>query len=376
MKPTYVALLCLASLALAACGSAAPASTPAPSASAASVQAAAPASAAAKSAGSASAAAKPEGGASASAAKPAASGQLTRVTISNIGVSGGIQPLWIALDGGYFRNNGLDVTSLSSTTSSSATVSALMAGQLNVAWTDGTNAVNANASGADLVVLATIHPAYSYLLEVPADIKTPDQLKGKKLAVSNLTGTDSIASRLALTRLGVDWQKDVTFVATGDNASRTAALLSGAVQGTLQEPPGSLKLEAQGFHALADLTPMNLPSANASLILDRGYVNANRATVQKFMDSLVQAIARNRNDRAFSLSILKKYFPDETDSVLNTIYDYYRPDTPSLPFPKVELFKPGVDELSKANPKVAEVDLSKMIDTSFIQSAADRKLDQ
>ncbi len=315
---------------------------------------------------------------SAAGAKPAASAteQLIPMKFSNVGVSGGVQPLWIALDGGYFRKNGLDVAADSLTTSSSATVAALVSGQIQVAWTDGTSAVNANAGGADLKVVSTIHPGYSYLIMAAPEIKRPEDLKGQKIAVSSLTGTDAVATKLALTKLGIDWQKDVALVATGDNASRTAALLGGSVQATLQEPPGTLVLEDKGFHPVADLTPMNLPSVNASLIVSGSYLAQNRPAVQKFVDSIVEANARLRKDKPYAVSLLKKYFKSDDDRVMGIVYDHYLPNTPVLPFPKAELFTAAVEELSRENPKLKQIDLKQVVDASFVQSAADRKLDQ
>src|SRR5262249_20836739 len=106
-------------------------------------------------------------------ASPSAAAQLTPIKTSNIGVSGGVQPLWVAIEGGIFRKNGLDVGSDSLTTSSAATVAALVSGQIQVAWTDGTTAVNARAGGGDVTVIGTVHPAYSYLMEAAPEIKTP-----------------------------------------------------------------------------------------------------------------------------------------------------------------------------------------------------------
>jgi NitT/TauT family transport system substrate-binding protein len=362
---------------LAGCGGAsAPVSTPA------SPNAPAPASAKPAASIAAAASAKPASSAPASA-KPAASGsaaaagQLTPVKISNIGVSGGVQPLWIAVEGGIFKQNGLDVGSDTLTTSSAATVAALLSNQIQVGWTDGMSAVNARAGGGDVTVVATIHPAYSYLLETSADIKKPQDLKGKKLAVSSLTGTDAVATKLALANMGIDWRKDVTLVATGDNASRTAAVIGGSVQGTLQEPPGSLQLEEKGFHPLADLGPMNLPSVNASLNVSTAYLTQNRATVQKFVDSIVESIVRLKKDKPYAVSVLRKYYKNAFDEkVMGTVYDYYLPNTPTLPYPKTELFTAAIQELSKENPKIKDVDLNKVVDASFVKSAADRKLDQ
>ena len=376
MNCRTMALALASTIALAACaGAAAPASAPASPSPAAASAAAKPAASAATNAAPASTAAS-AGQASAKPAASASAGQPASIKISNIGVSGGVLPLYTTIEAGIFKQNGLDVESNSLTTSSAATVAALVSGQLQVAWTDGTSAVNAKAGGADLTVIATIHPAYSYLLETTPAIKTGADLKGKKLAVSSLTGTDAVATKLALAKLGIDWQKDVTLVATGDNASRTAALIGGSVDGTLQEPPGSLLLEEKGFHPVADLGPMNLPSVNASLIVSSAYLAQHRDVLQKFADSIVQGIAREKKDKPFAVKVLQKYFKSDDDKTMGIVYDYYLPNTPSLPVPKAELFTAAINELSKENPKMKDVDVSKVIDASFINSAGDRKLDQ
>ena len=48
--------------------------------------------------------------------------------------------------------------------------------------------------------------------------------------------------------------------------------------------------------------------------------------------------------------------------------------TPVYPFPAVEQFKDAVAILGPDNDKIKSVDISKMLDTSFVKSAQDRKL--
>jgi hypothetical protein len=121
---------------------------------------------------------------------------------------------------------------------------------------------------------------------------------------------------------------------------------------------------------------MNLPSVNASLLLMSSYAGSHRDEVQKFVDSLVQANARIKADKATSVSIEKKYFKSEDTHLMELVYDYYLPLTPVLPFPRAELFGPAVEQLAKQNPKVKDVDVDKAIDPSFVKSAADRGLDK
>jgi NitT/TauT family transport system substrate-binding protein len=378
MTVRSLALALASAVVLAGCGgAAAPASSPAAPGSPVAASAKPAASAGASAKPPAGASAKPAASGSAASAKPAASGggAATSMTVAYVGVSGGDLPLWTADDEGIFKKNGLDVKVTIATSSSSGMIADLIAGQLQVVWTDGTNAVAANANGADLQIIAMIHPEYGYLMMAPASIKTPADLKGKKIAVSNLTGTDAVATKEALPKLGLTPQ-DVTFVPVSSNANRTAALLSGAAQATMLDPPGTLQLEAQGFHAIADTTTMNLPSTNASLNVSRAYAASHHDAVQKFIDSIVEGIALDKKDRAKGIAILKKHEKSDDDKAMQTTYDFYNPITPSLPFPKLENLTNAVDQLSAENPKLKTVDLAKVIDASYVQSAADRKLDK
>jgi len=57
------------------------------------------------------------------------------------------------------------------------------------------------------------------------------------------------------------------------------------------------------------------------------------------------------------------------------VYDYYVLKTMAqVPLPKLEQFKATADEVAKQNPKVKDLDVAKILDASFVESAADRGL--
>src|SRR5205814_7106506 len=137
---------------------------------------------------------------------------------------------------------------------------------------------------------------------------SPGDLVGKKIGVATFGGSADIATRVVLRQSGIDPESDVTFIATGSAANRTAALLSGAIQaGMAGGPPDTLMLEAQGLHPLFDLAALKLPAANTSVIAQRRWVNANRPIVQRYVDGLIDAIAAMKRDKSGSVQVLKKY---------------------------------------------------------------------
>jgi NitT/TauT family transport system substrate-binding protein len=294
--------------------------------------------------------------------------------LAYIGVNGAIVPVFVGQQAGLFAKNGVDLSPVL-VSNGSATVASLVSGDTQVAWTDATGAANAAAGGADLLVIGTMLPSYDYLLEATSEIKSVADLKGKKIGVGSLTGGDAVATKLALTKLGMDWHKDVSLVAVGSATTRQAAMIGGAVQAGLELPPESLILETHGFHPVLDMKTLNLPSVNASLVVTGSYARTHHDDVQKFIDGMVQSIAREKVDRATTIQVLKTMYKSTSDADLGKTYDFYAPEAPSLPFPKPELFSAEVQELAVDSPKLLKVDLNKLVDPSFVQSAADRKLD-
>ncbi|MFI5267197.1 MAG: ABC transporter substrate-binding protein [Chloroflexota bacterium] len=366
-------------LLLAACGGSAAPSSPSPAsvapASAAKPAASAPASAAAASAKpAASASAKPAASASASVEPVKVASGKIGMAYSNI--AGSNLASWAALDGGYFQKNGLDVD-LQLVAGGSRTMAALLSGDLKLIFAGGAETLSAVSQGADLVVIGTLGPVYPYKFEVTKDIKTAADLKGKTVGVASFGGSADIATRVVLRRLGLDPDKDVNIISLSDAQTRSAALLSGKAQAGMDSPPGTIKLEAAGLHTLVDLAKEQIPADNNTIVAQRSWVNANKPTAQKIIDSLIQGTARAKNDKAFGLATLKKYYKDEKDDEMVPSYEFYANETmPSLPYPKPDQFKDSIDQLSVKNEKLKGFDVSKMLDDSFVKNAADRGLDK
>jgi NitT/TauT family transport system substrate-binding protein len=345
-------LVVLAGL-LAACVPPASPAAPAPAATATAPAAAAPAGAA--------------------AAPTPFSGPLAKVTASYSELVATELPVWAAQEAGLFQKHGLDVDLqlMESTTG----LAALIAGQTQIAQLGGSAVLSAAAGGADVVVLATLAPVYAYVFQVPASIRTLEDLRGQKVGVSRLGSSSDIATRVALRKVGLDPDRDVSIIQVGSSTARTAAMLSGAIQGGVAQPPDNLALEAQGFHSLFDLAALGLPVAQLTVVTQRSYANANRDVVQRYVDALVEATARARRDRELGLTTLRKNLKTDDERALVTTYDYFSQHVvAALPFPRPEQFADAAAELGENNPNIRSFDVARLLDPSFVQSAADRGL--
>jgi len=381
----------LATFALAGCGSA-PAGAPSPSSAAASPAAAsakpsaaapvssaaaakpsAAASASAKPAASGAASAKPAGSAAASAA---ANGNLRKVSVVLSSLSGDSIPVWVAKDGGYFEKNGLDVD-LQLINGAAAAMATLISGKVQVGHLGGSAVLTSAAGGADVEVIGTGSPVIPYKFYAPPDVKTPQDLKGKKVDLGTVGSAVDVATKIGIRKLGLDPDKDVVYVTTGSHEAATTALMNGAIQGRMDNPPGSVELDARGFNVLLDMAAQKIPAANSTITVTRTEASQNKDLVQKYIDGLVQGTARARADKAFTVKELLKYYKSEDQHAMEVAYDFWTGEV-IAPLPKAtpEQFADAKADLAKTTPEVANVDVPKLIDGSFVQSAADRGLDK
>jgi ABC-type nitrate/sulfonate/bicarbonate transport system substrate-binding protein len=279
--------------------------------------------------------------------------------------------LWVARESGIFAKNGLDVD-LQYIASSNA-FTALLAGQVQASAGGGSEVISGTANGADVVVVANLMPIYPYFMEAPAAIKTAADLKGQSIAITNPGATFDIASRVALKKAGLNPDADVQFIKTGSVANVQAALQSGQVQGGLAQVPDTIKLEAAGLHPIIDMSTLQAPASGTVVTMQRAFLADNKDVPQKIVDSILQAYALEKQDKATTVKVLKQYLKSDDDSAMSATYDYFVPKAPPVA-PKPEQFMDSFGVLSEQNPKIKDVDLTKMLDASYFQSAIDRKI--
>jgi ABC-type nitrate/sulfonate/bicarbonate transport system substrate-binding protein len=305
-----------------------------------------------------------------------AGANLTKLTVS-YPEGGAHLPLFLARDTGIFNKYGLDVT-LNGLGGGPVASAALISGGIDIADITGSEITNADANGADIVVLATLDPVYPYVFEVSKDIKTKEDLIGKTIAVRASGDATDIATRVVLKNVGIDPDKDVTILAVDQPNARVAALQTGQICCSVAQVQDRIDLEQNwGFHTLYDLTAQGLPNAQGVIAAQRSYVTAHPEVIQAFMNALIESIARMKADKAAALPVLKDQLNLDDDNIASATYDFFAKEVvPNVPLPAPKQFADGITILSQKNEKVVGFDVSKYIDSSFVQKAVAMGLDK
>ena len=293
-------------------------------------------------------------------------------------LTGDSLPIWTAMDAGIFKKNGLDVD-LQSIDGGARGMAALLANGVEIISVGGAECLSATAAGAKITVTAVLTPVFPYHLMAAPEIKTVQDLKGKKIGISSPGGSADIATRRALKAVGLDPDKDgITFIAMGSHAQRTAALFAGSIQAAVDDPPNTAELIERGFHSVYDLAGQKLATAQTGIVVQSSFLTTKREAMQRYIDSLVEAVAYMKKNKAQTVTIMKKYFnAPATAKGFEEAVDFYGTEAlAALPYPKPELFAAAQETLGASNDAVKKIDVKTIVDDSFVKSAADRGLDK
>jgi NitT/TauT family transport system substrate-binding protein len=299
------------------------------------------------------------------------------VKVAYTNLTGDSLPVWTAMDAGIFKKNGLDVD-LQSIDGGSRGMAALLAGSVDIITVGGAESLSATASGGKVTVAAVLTPVFPYLLMASPAIKTAADLKGKKIGISSPGGSADIATRKALKALGLDPDKDVTLIPLGSHAQRTAALFAGSIDAAVDDPPNTEELVERGFHSVYDLAGQKLATAQTGVVSQSSFISSKKEAMQRFVDSVVEAVAWMKKNKTQSVTIMKKYFQAKPDAKgYEEAIDFYVGEVlASLPYPKPELFAAAQETLGASNAAVKTIDVKTIVDESFVKSAADRGVDK
>jgi NitT/TauT family transport system substrate-binding protein len=133
---------------------------------------------------------------------------------------------------------------------------------------------------------------------------------------------------VALQKLGLDPNADVTILQMGSGQTRVTSLLNGAIRGGVGQPPARYDLEKQGMHPIYDLAAQHVPSANTAVVFKKSYAESHKEISQAYVNSLVEAIGRERSDETFATKVLGQHLkldkPGRAESDLGVLRGEYR----------------------------------------------------
>lgn len=245
-----------------------------------------------------------------------------KVAASYPGIAGYNIPFWVALDAGEFKKAGLEVDPVM-ISGGSKSMQALLSGGLDFAHVSGGVSVQANLSGADVTILATAANSMSAGVIAAKDIKTFQDLRGKKIGIASFGGNNDIGLRFAFKKNGINPDKEVMFLQMGGERNRLTALERGAIAATIMSPPGLFVAEAQGYSRLGDLNAMGMRYPELSIVGRKRDVKERRDLVRRYLRAYLESVRVMKGNRDLTVRVIEKYIHVGSKAEALKTYDYF-----------------------------------------------------
>jgi ABC-type nitrate/sulfonate/bicarbonate transport system substrate-binding protein len=290
-----------------------------------------------------------------------------KITINYATRTGTTWPLYIAMEAGYFRQNGLDVNIVFGV--HPAGVAMVVSGQSAMTNYPLEQAMIAASRDGSLVIIGCPYRKSLFALMAGKEYKSVRGLKGKRLGVSQIGDAPYNYAVALLGKFGLT-PRDVEWIPIGTDVNgRAAALVSGRVDATMITAPVYFRLEEQGYKSLANTSDYDDIYAPTVYLFKKSFVAANPKIPGLLIKAHAEAIKRFYEDKAFALQAYLKYNKEDS-AELARVYDRYAKTNtfervPYVPAPAVRyMLDHPVDEQVGAQLKRA--DFHSIIDNSTV----------
>lgn len=279
---------------------------------------------------------------------------------------------WITKEAGLFEKNGLDPTFIYLDGGSRA-VQVVLAGDTPIAQGGGNAPVAARVRGGDVSIILGIVNVLAYSLIVSPDIKKPEDLRGKKLAVSRFGSNSDYATRKLLLKWGLRPDIDVPILQIpGGQPTRLGSVQNGQVAGLVAQPPMTTLARKAGLHFLANPSDFGTNAYTNTPILARGtFIREHRDTVRKFTRAIVEGIHVYKTQKEFSKKVIAKYMRVNDDAAIEDSYQFFLPVVPAKPYPPIDGIREVLAEMGEKDPKARSMKPEDFADSGFVKELDD-----
>jgi len=232
-----------------------------------------------------------------------ASAQIVRVGYSGTGVAKNLHKT--IERAGLWKKRGMDIR-LIYFTSGATMAQAMISGELDIADSDVPAMLNAVSAGVlDGKLISVYINRFPFAFVVRNDVKTPEDLKGKQIAISRFGSSSDVTTRMLLRQYGIDPDKDVRIIqATG--TTRVPAMMSGQIHGTLLGTYDVPVVTDSGCcRVMVDMLELPIDYARFGQVVPTQLLRTKRETLLKFAEGLIEGIYVFKTNKDLALSILR-----------------------------------------------------------------------
>lgn len=230
-------------------------------------------------------------------------------------------PHYLAIKKGLYRHEGLEAKFVQA--KSNILVAALASGSMDyiTSVTTGTGGILGGVPAKVVAGITTNNPDF---LMAKAEIRSIQELKGKKLAVSGFGGASHQRLLMIIRKAGLDPNTDVNILSVGEARLRLEQLRLGAIDATVLTAPNNFVAERAGFRNLGSSQEILAFPATGVVTLERR-LKEKPEQVKKVLRAVLKGIKYLKEDREGAVQIAMEWLSLDRD-LAERSYDVMLPN--------------------------------------------------
>lgn len=290
--------------------------------------------------------------------------ELTPINFVSSGSGGIVEMIRFSHKQGFFKKQALDITMIY-VPSGVLAAQTVVSGSALIANNSVSDVLNAIAAGAPLKILTVNIDRFQHLFVARPGINSPKDMKGKKVAVSRYGAFSDIETRFLIRQWGMDPDRDVQILQIGNSAARSAALISGGVDGAVVTPSFVPVARNAGLNVIFDLSTIKTRFANIGLMAQDKLIRDQPLLVKAAVAGLVHGIKFWKSNPDVAKAYLKQIHKVSAAD-LDIIYEDGSKNVRSEPTPDLDGIQTAWESIPELKAR-GTVDFKKFVDSRFIE---------
>lgn len=243
-----------------------------------------------------------------------------RVRLGVSSKSIGFFDTWVGQEKGFFRKYGIDSEVI--TIRPNLSVVALHSGEIDYSLMTGT-VVRAAVKGLPLRLITIGLKSSFHTLVARPNFKSVTELRGKRIAISNVGATDDLVARALLQKAGLDPRRDVAMMSVGASETRFQSLISGQMDAATLSLPHSVLAKQQGFRFLGSAGDvLQIPFIGLSTTTTK--IQREREQVKRMIQAQMDSMHWIKNQKQEAIQFLRQFFGTDEATAIES-YNVYAP---------------------------------------------------
>jgi NitT/TauT family transport system substrate-binding protein len=272
---------------------------------------------------------------------------------------------WFAQEAGLFKKYDLDVP-LVFVTPGAPAVAAILSGDSEIAVIGAASITRPFVQGnKDPVIVGGIKSLLTHSIIAKPEIKTPEQLKGKRIGVSRIGSNPHYFAVQALRHYGID-SREVNYIQAGGAPETLAALVAQGIDAAVLTVPTDAQALKLGYHYVIYGPDLKIAYAATTLTTRRSIMVKRGPVISRFMRAMAEAAKIMHTDKEYMYKVMGKYLRVDDRKLLEASFNVESKALEPRLALKLEGIQSTLDEIAPTDPRAKTVKPQEMVDMRYL----------